>query len=571
MVTTRANSVSKHAKQVRVDMERIKRTARKARKLTEDIEFIQKNRARWQTQVEKPLLTFLEKPNSSAGALATAVFLVLCICASTAQSSLATVEGFEEKPALEILFAVIFTFEFALRILAHLSCLYEFVSQDGMFWVDAAAVTPFYVELVFNQDLSILKVARVIRIVKMGRYLHGSEILYSAMMSSVEALSVTMAFFTLLCLIFGAFIHYTELGDHDSEREELFGSIPGGVWFTILMSSAGVGEILPLTPSGRVTMFCSLISGVFFIAMPLAIIGTNFTSEWDTRTAFILKNDLREALNDAELTESQIIQVFKDMGGEDGMVDFDEFKTTIRSYGLTETSVVDLRAVFDLLDVTGEESIAWLDIAIGVYPEIKQLQTMKTLELADAEESYMEGAPEGRSVNNKSDKNIKGGKKRARKSVRKSKLEGGDDDDGITVEAMDNLLGAWEAQNRAMARLEAMVENLDNSAEHMVEGMVKEEDELKGFLIELCDMSERLQQKFSSTFKKQINGLDDDGITITSMMNKGYGNLMKSLKETHSKSQKFTVDSFQKFFSGMYTKDGADAELLVNNVLYVNE
>eukprot|EP00854_Cymbomonas_tetramitiformis_P023765 gene23765-28811_t len=142
---------------------------------------------------------------------------------------MATVDGFDDNPTLEIIFGVIFTFEFILRIIAHLSCLHEFVSTDGMFWVDLAAVMPFYFELIFKIDLSVLKVARVIRIVKMGRYFYGSAILYNAFVSSLEALSVTMAFFTLLCLIFGAFIHYTEIGDYDSEREELFGSIPGGV------------------------------------------------------------------------------------------------------------------------------------------------------------------------------------------------------------------------------------------------------------------------------------------------------------------------------------------------------
>ncbi|KAK3235123.1 hypothetical protein CYMTET_54657 [Cymbomonas tetramitiformis] len=288
--------------------------------------------------------------------------------------------------------------------------------------------------------------------------------------------------------------------------------------------------------------------------MPLAIIGNNFTSEWDARASFMLKSALREALDSAELNEDQIIRVFKDMAGAgdgegDGMVDFDEFKTVIRAYGLTEISVADLRAVFDLLDVQGEESIKWLDMAISFYPEFKQLQDMRSAEEHDAEASYLRGSVrksrKGRIGRQKSSNRIKGSKKRGSKCIKRHKSSMGVEDGGLTVEDMERLLGAWSSQNRAMTRLEARVESLDHSAEQMMECMTEEANELKDTLAALCEMSERLQSKFINTLKQQISGLDDENITITSMITKGYGSLMKGLTGTYQTSQRFNSERFQ--------------------------
>jgi hypothetical protein len=88
-----------------------------------------------------------------------------------------------------------------------------------------------------------------------------------------------------------------ELYDMTNETIEsgpMFASIPDTFWWCIVtFTTVGYGDKAPRTAIGRWLGTFTMFMGIFFIAMPLTIVGASFSASWDK-----IKNDT--ATNDAE-------------------------------------------------------------------------------------------------------------------------------------------------------------------------------------------------------------------------------------------------------------------------------
>jgi len=94
---------------------------------------------------------------------------------------------------------------------------------------------------------------------------------------------------------------YYEL--YDGHREEvidgkMFPSIPATFWWCIVtFTTVGYGDQSPRTGIGRVFGCMTMFMGIFFIAMPLTIVGSSFSSSWDkikTKVAADRAHDLQQ-------------------------------------------------------------------------------------------------------------------------------------------------------------------------------------------------------------------------------------------------------------------------------------
>lgn len=78
--------------------------------------------------------------------------------------------------------------------------------------------------------------------------------------------------------------HY-ELYDHTVETLEkgpMFPSIPHTFWWCIVtFTTVGYGDMYPRTGVGRLLGTATMFMGIFFIAMPLTIVGASFSNSWD--------------------------------------------------------------------------------------------------------------------------------------------------------------------------------------------------------------------------------------------------------------------------------------------------
>ncbi|KAK3282219.1 hypothetical protein CYMTET_10033, partial [Cymbomonas tetramitiformis] len=323
-----------------------------------------------------PLYVFLESPNSSTAAYVFAIFLLICIICSTINFTLSTTPEYEDSDVLRIseyVFSVIFTVEWLLRVYSRRSKL-KAILGDAVMWVDFASILPFYVELIMQSThLEGLRVVRMLRLIKMARYYYGSKILAKAIMRSLSALTVTMFFLLIMVTVFGTALYLVEKAHSDDvtdEQKEAFISIPMSIWFIMTMTTVGYGDASPATTLGKFIAVAAIIIGIFFIAMPLAVVGNNFTTVWEEKERSLLFETLRGLVLERGLDEEHTIRIFKDMdidGG--GTIDFQEFKQAM-AHLKVNLPRGSLRAVFDGFDEDGSGEIAWTDLCSAIFPKL---------------------------------------------------------------------------------------------------------------------------------------------------------------------------------------------------------
>lgn len=86
-------------------------------------------------------------------------------------------------------------------------------------------------------------------------------------------------------LLFAALEYYSEELQFEFvgevERPSDFKSIPGTFWYTMVtMMTVGYGDQVPVTTLGKVVAGLSMIGAVVLMALPISVIGTQFTQHW---------------------------------------------------------------------------------------------------------------------------------------------------------------------------------------------------------------------------------------------------------------------------------------------------
>lgn len=184
--------------------------------------------------------------------------------------------------------------------------------------IDLLAIMPYWIQLCQGSSdssggalivLRILRLTRVFRVFKMGKYNEVFQLFSRVMAESMPALFL-MSFFVLLgCCVFGTLIWQVEQGrwypegheellglgilqrgaflrhdgspDPDSLIETDFPSIPSAFWYVIVtISTVGYGDQSPTTPTGKVVGSLTIFLGVIVLAMPIGVVGANFSSEY---------------------------------------------------------------------------------------------------------------------------------------------------------------------------------------------------------------------------------------------------------------------------------------------------
>ena len=67
-------------------------------------------------------------------------------------------------------------------------------------------------------------------------------------------------------------------------ENEDFDNIFKAAWFVIVtLSTVGYGDISPVSPLGKFLTVPIIVAGLLFMAMPISIVGNNFTVIWEER------------------------------------------------------------------------------------------------------------------------------------------------------------------------------------------------------------------------------------------------------------------------------------------------
>jgi voltage-gated potassium channel len=203
------------------------------------------------------------------------VLLLWAIAASILAVMLESVPSIHERYGailliIEWAFTILFTVEYALRLISVRSARHYALSFFGV--IDLLAIAPTYLSLLLpgTQELIViraLRLLRVFRVLKLSEYLGEASLLMEALRASRRKITVFLLTVLTLALIVGALMHLIEGPEHG------FTSIPMSVyWAIVTVTTVGYGDVAPQTAVGRLIASVLMIAGYGIIAVPTGIV-----------------------------------------------------------------------------------------------------------------------------------------------------------------------------------------------------------------------------------------------------------------------------------------------------------
>lgn len=142
--------------------------------------------------------------------------------------------------------------------------------------IDLIAIVPFYLPLVTHVDLRVLRILRLFRIFKMTRYSSQFKVFTDVLKEKKDELLIS-AFLVIVLLVLSASLMY--FVEHPYQPE-VFSSIPATMWWAVVtLSTVGYGNVLPVTPFGKVLAGVVAVLGISLFALPAGIIASGFIEQ----------------------------------------------------------------------------------------------------------------------------------------------------------------------------------------------------------------------------------------------------------------------------------------------------
>ena len=139
--------------------------------------------------------------------------------------------------------------------------------------VDLVAILPFYLLLFEPADLRVFALLRLVRFFKLLRYSSGLASLFEAIYAERHALLASFLILSSLILTMATLMHLAERG----AQPDRYGTIPDAMWWAVVtLTTVGYGDVVPITPLGKIIAGLTAIMGFTLLALPVGIIATSF-------------------------------------------------------------------------------------------------------------------------------------------------------------------------------------------------------------------------------------------------------------------------------------------------------
>ena len=173
--------------------------------------------------------------------------------------------------ALEWIIAIIFTLEYLMRLYVERNPARYVFSFFGI--VDLLSFLPTYLSFFFMGFqhmliIRVLRLLRIFRIFKLGHFVQEGGVVVDALKASRIKIYVFLSFVTLMAVLVGTLMYMVE-----HPYNEKLCNIPYGIYWAITtMTTVGYGDIIPITPVGRMLSTVVMILGYMILAVPTGIV-----------------------------------------------------------------------------------------------------------------------------------------------------------------------------------------------------------------------------------------------------------------------------------------------------------
>lgn len=119
-----------------------------------------------------------------------------------------------------------------------------------------------------------LRLARIIRLAKLGRMSQALDHMVAAVVSRRDELLLSLTAGVFLLMLAATALYLVE----GAVQPDKFGSIPRALWWAVAtMTTIGYGDVYPITPLGKVLASFTAIFSIGLIAMPTGILAAAFS------------------------------------------------------------------------------------------------------------------------------------------------------------------------------------------------------------------------------------------------------------------------------------------------------
>jgi voltage-gated potassium channel len=188
--------------------------------------------------------------------------------------------------AIQRLAAVVLTVEYLLRLWtapehegggaadAGRARLRYAVSAIGV--IDLLVILPFYLGAVLPMSADWALVLRLLVLLKLGRYAPALPLFAAVIRTESRPLFAALIALVVLLVLNSGVMFVLE---HETQPRA-FGSIPQSMWWAIVtMGTVGYGDVVPVTPLGKLFGGFVMILGIAMFAVPAGILATGFAVE----------------------------------------------------------------------------------------------------------------------------------------------------------------------------------------------------------------------------------------------------------------------------------------------------
>ena len=141
---------------------------------------------------------------------------------------------------------------------------------------DLLAILPFYLGALVNVDLRMLRALRLLRVLKLSRYSTSIRLLVDALEKEARAIAAAVFVLSLLVLVAASLVYLAE----QRAQPDAFGTIPDALWWSVItMTTVGFGDVVPVTPFGKIIGGVIAVIGIGMVALPAGLLAAAFSEQ----------------------------------------------------------------------------------------------------------------------------------------------------------------------------------------------------------------------------------------------------------------------------------------------------
>lgn len=144
---------------------------------------------------------------------------------------------------------------------------------------------------------TLVNVVRLVRLVKISRYMRGLRAIGRVIQKRRH--EIVASFLVLFMLIIVASIVMYEI-EHPAQPEQFNNLLSGIYWAVTTITATGYGDLVPITPAGRIVGSIIMFLSVALVAIPGGIFSAGFVAEFQNANYRKIERDIKDTDKDKD-------------------------------------------------------------------------------------------------------------------------------------------------------------------------------------------------------------------------------------------------------------------------------